>query len=389
MTHFDLQFSKLICFCQLNLSVGDSLSVNTEESTYEFALNFAKFAVTVTNIPVNIVVTEKGKVSQSVPVDPDLLDIQRPPVKSQIMCRILDLNDYEYECNKDPDEIAASVVAINKFALLSEPLDLKRRIAVPWTIVAYPSRNFVEKTFANLTQNEVLAYFAKLLRLDNPNMIKYWANEAGLLNYREKELNSTKDKTIVLKNRQSKLTTQIVDGANWSSNYITLKDNRSFFNFLPSQNIHTNLKNDATKGHIEASRDFYLFGKLIQKATFNILNGRVVSYDAEIGKETLDAYFSTDDNANVVSSIYLCDEQSLESKYILKAAHPFYSFENTTSIILGGAIQDSLRDINDEVDLDSIKVNQAIARVAIPVGDDFTEVSVGELHILKDGSFQI
>ena len=130
MTNFDLQFSKLICFSQLNLTSGDSLSINTEESTYDFALNLAKFAATITNVTVNIVVTIEGKVSQTVPVDPDLLDIQRPSITSQVMCRIFDLNNFLYENNANLDEIYNNVVEISKFALLSEPIDLKRRIAI-------------------------------------------------------------------------------------------------------------------------------------------------------------------------------------------------------------------------------------------------------------------
>jgi len=239
MTNFDLQLSKLICFSQLNLKSGDSLSINSEESTYSFALNLAKFATKVTNLSVTIVVTENGKVSQTVPVEPNLLDIQKPKVNTQIMCRILDLNNFNYLANEDLDNISNNVIEISKYNLLSEPIDLKRRIAIPWTIVAYPSKEFVKHAFADISDNEVLAYFAKLLRFDNENMINYWRNQSTLLQYRTNQLNALNN-FIEFKNRTSKFKAFIADDSKWISNYITLKNGRSFFNFLPSQNVHNN-----------------------------------------------------------------------------------------------------------------------------------------------------
>ncbi len=389
MTNFDLQFSKLICFSQLNLTSGDLLSINSEESTYSFALDLAKFATKITNLPVTIVVTEDGKVTQSVPVEPDLLDIQKPQVKTQIMCRILDLDKFIYLSDEEPDSLNKSVIDISKFGLLSEPIDLKRRIAIPWTIVAYPSKKFVEHAFGVLSENEVLAYFAKLLRFDNENMIQYWVNQSCLLNYRSNELNSIKDKTIIFKNRTSKFQATIIDGANWASNYITLKNNRSFYNFLPSQNIHTNIESDSFNGHIEASRDFILFGSLVRNATFNIKDGYVVSYNAEAGKAALDAFFNSDENSRVVSAIVLNDEESIESKYINKGTHPLFSLEHTSSIILGGAMEDSLRNFDEDTNLDNIKVNQSLVKLSIPVGDVFTSISIGELTVINEGSFII
>lgn len=388
MTNFDLQLSKLICFSQLNLKSGDSLSINSEESTYSFALNLAKFATKVTNLSVTIVVTENGKVSQTVPVEPNLLDIQKPKVNTQIMCRILDLNNFNYLANEDLDNISNNVIEISKYNLLSEPIDLKRRIAIPWTIVAYPSKEFVKHAFADISDNEVLAYFAKLLRFDNENMINYWRNQSTLLQYRTNQLNALNN-FIEFKNRTSKFKAFIADDSKWISNYITLKNGRSFFNFLPSQNVHNNFDYKSFEGHIEASRDFYLFGKLVKNATFNFKNGKVISYKASQNKEALDTYFNCDDCANVVSSIFLCDEETIESKFITKGTHPIFSFENTTSIVLGGASQDSLTNFHDQTNLDNININQSLVRLAIPIGDVFTDISISNTPIIKEGNFVI
>ncbi len=386
MTNFDLQLTKLICFNQLNLKSGDSLSINTEESTYSFSLEFAKFATKITNLPVNIVVTENGKVSQTVPVEPNLLDIQKPQVKTQLMCRILDLGKFPYLNNKKLEEITKSVIDISEYGLLSEPIDLKRRIAIPWTIVAYPSKEFVKHAFFESSETEALAYFAKLLRFDNENMINYWNNQATLLQYRENHLNSLNN-FIEFKSRNSKFKAFLAEGSKWSSNYITLKNKRSFFNFLPTQNIHNNFDYKSFNGHIEASRDFFLFGKLVKGATFNLKDGEVTSFNAIENKEALDAYFNCDTSSSVISSISLCDEESIESKYIVKNAHPLYSFENCTTITLGGATQDSLINLDEDTDLDKLNINQSLVKLAIPIGDTSCVVSVGGNVIIKEGNF--
>ncbi|MGD1821165.1 MAG: aminopeptidase [Pleomorphochaeta sp.] len=388
MTNFDLQLSKLICFSQLNLKPGDSLSINSEESTYPFSLELAKFAAKITNIPVNIVVTENGKVTQTVPVEPNLLDIQKPQVTTQIMCRILDLNNFNYLNSEDITKISNNIIKISEYGILSEPIDLKRRIAIPWTIVPYPSKEFVKHAFIDMSENEALAYFAKLLRFDNENMIQYWINQATLLSYRVNILNSLNN-YIEFKNRTSKFKAFLIKDGNWASNFITLKNKRSFYNFLPSQNIHNNFDCKSFEGHIEASRDFYLFGKLIKNASFNFKNGEVISYKAETNKEALEAFFECDKNANKVSSIYLTDEETLESKYITKGTHPLYSFENTTSIILGGATQDSLANFDEDTNLDKININQSLVKLAIPIGDVFSKINIGDTTVIKDGNFVI
>lgn len=387
MTNFDLQLSKLICFSQLNLKSGDSLSINSEESTYNFALDLAKFATKITNLEVTIVVTENGKVSQSVPVEPNLLDIQKPKVNSQIMCRILDLSKVIYLNNDiNLDDISNNILEINKYNLLSEPIDLKRRIAIPWTIVPYPSRKFVKHTFFDMSEAEALAYFAKLLRFDNENMVQYWTNQATLLNYRTTGLNGLNN-YIEFKNKNSKFKAFLLNDSLWKSNFITLNNKRSFYNFLPSQSIHNNFDYTTFNGHIEATRDFYLFGKLVKKATFNIKDGKVISYKAQENKEALDTYFNCDENANIVSSIYLSDEETIESKYLTKNTHPLYSLETSTSIILGGASQYCLSNFDDDYDLDKNNVNQSIVKLAIPIGDNNTKITLGDKIIINEGNF--
>jgi len=386
MTNFDLQLTKLICFNQLNLKSGDSLSINTEESTYSFALEFSKFATKITNLPINIVVTENGKVSQTVPVEPNLLDIQKPQVKTQIMCRILDLAKFPYLNQVDLENIINSVVNISKYGILSEPIDLKRRIAIPWTIVAYPSKEFVKHAFFEGSETEALAYFAKLLRFDNENLISYWNNQATLLQYRVSELNSLNN-FIEFKSRNSKFKASMAEGSNWASNYITLKNKRSFYNFLPTQNMHNNFDYTSFNGHIEASRDFFLFGKLVKGASFNFKNGEITSFNANENKEALEAFFKCDTTSSYVSGISICDEDSIESKYIMKNAHPLYSFENCTSIILGGATQDSLINLDEETDLDKLNINQSLVKLAIPIGDTSSNISIGGKIIVKEGNF--
>lgn len=389
MTNFDIKFSQLICFSQLNLQVGDSLSINTEESTYSFALNLAKFAATITNLPVNIVVTEEGKVSQTVPVDPDILEIQRPKEQLQVMCRILDLNSFFNKKNNDPEKIIKSVVEISKHGILSEPIDLKRRIAVPWTVVVYPTKEFVEKTFSKLNKNEVKAFFAKLLRLDSENMVQYWLNQSNLLDYRIQSLNSLHASSISINNNNSKFEGHIVKNSLWKSNFVKLNNNRSFYNFLPAQSVHNNIQSNSSFAHLKASRDFFLFGQLVENASFNIKDGKVVSFKATKGEDALSSYFKSDETANVVSGISLCDEDTVESKYLRKNAHPLYSLENTTSIILGGAMPDSLSSLSEDVDLESFKINQSLVKLAIPIGDTNTSIKVGATEIYKEGEFLI
>ncbi|MGH4037420.1 MAG: aminopeptidase [Sphaerochaeta sp.] len=383
---FDL-YAQLVCNGQLKLRVADVLSINTEESTYDFALLLARKACNITKLTVNIVVTKDGKVTEEVPMEPEILDFQKPNPGTPVMCRIMDLSDYTYYTLDDPHDLEKNLVEINKYGNLSEPLVLNRRISVPWCTVAFPSLTFAQALLKDVEQGDQHRLLEVLMRLDQEDPEVYWENQANLLSYRKKLVSSMGDGIITLDNSKTNLVTKILDKANWAGGHCKLRNNRTFYHKLPSQNIHTTLDNKASDGTFAASRNFHLFGKVVKNASFNVENGRVTSFSASEGYDALNAYFASDENANIVSGIALSDVDTVESQYLSTNIHPFFSMENTTSIILGGIHIDTLESIFDDKELESMNIDESLVQLIIPVGDSNTRVTINGQVVIDEGIF--
>lgn len=384
---FDL-YAQLVCNGQLKLRVADVLSINTEESTYDFAMLLARKACNITKLTVNIVVTKNGKVIEEVPMDPDLLDIHKPNPGIPVMCRIVDFSTYTYFSLDDPHTIENNLVEINNFGNLSDPLVLNRRISVPWCTIIMPSLTFAQALLNEVEQGDQIRLLEVLYRLDQEDPEVYWENQANLLTYRKNLVNSMGDGIISVANSNTNLVSKICAKTNWAGGHTVLRNNRTFYHKLPSQNIHTTLDNKSSDGTIVASRPFHLFGQVVKNAIFNVENGVVTSFSASEGYEALNTYFKSDKNANIVSGIALSDEDSIESQYLSTNVHPFFAMENSISIILGGINIDTLASLFDNSDLEDLNIDESLVQLVIPIGDKETRVSIDGQVVMDEGIFQ-
>lgn len=383
---FDI-YAQLVCTGQLKLRVSDILSINSEESTYDFALLLARKACNITKLTVNIVVTKNGKVIEEVPMEPEILDIHKPHPGSPVMCRILNLEEYKYYSIDNPSKVSNNLIEINKFGNLSEPLVLNRRISVPWTTVVFPSLSFAQALLNEAEQGDQLRLLEVLYRLDQDDPEVYWDNQSTLISFRKNKLNELGDGIISFKNNSSYFTAKILNKANWAGGMIKLRSNREFYHKLPSQNIHTTLDNKSCDGTITASRDFHLFGQVVKDATFEINQGRVTQFSASQGYEALNTFFESDVNSNIVSGIALSDEDSIESQYLSINTHPIFAMENTSSIIFGGINIDTLDSLFNNSDLDELNIEESLIQLIVPIGTRDTIISINGQTVINEGNF--
>ena len=115
----------------LKLRQGDALSVNTEEVFLEQAKYLANKAIEITGANVKIVVTENGKPSDVIEFDsPQQLTTQ---LTGLAMVRIVGKTGITSE---NPDDITSgNLPFIHKLGHLAEPLEIGRRIVVPWCVI--------------------------------------------------------------------------------------------------------------------------------------------------------------------------------------------------------------------------------------------------------------
>lgn len=364
------RYARLVITAQLKLMEGDTLSINTESSTIQFARLLAKEATLSTRQTVMIVEINHGKVVQAYPIDPAEKEIFRPPVRMVVMCHLIDLDSKPYLANIDLNQAKDEVATLSQFGMLSEPVFLDRRIAVPWANIPYPGYSWAAQLLGkHASDEEMWKLFSALYRLENDWASSFWEEQGMMLEYRKQRLNALGESHLTLEGDGWTMNANQARQTIWAGGRSKLSNNRSFVPILPMQSIHTSVDCTSAQGSFIASRPFQVLGTEVVGARFTIKDGKVVAYQAEQGENALAAFFAVDEGARTVSEISLADNDTMESRYLGKSIHPHFAKELTTSVVFGGFSIDVLTTQQTDEDVDASNLCRSLVRLEIPVGD--------------------
>lgn len=389
------RYARLIIEIQLKLQRGDALSINTEHSTMGFARMLATQACESTMQTVNIVETNHGKVAQVLEFDPVEHRIKRPPVTGYVMCHLFDLDSAPYVTEAKVTSLTEEVGKLGLYGLLSDPVFLDRRIAVPWANIPLPGPLWAMQLLGKAASEEDMwSLFSKIYRLEDDHGLKFWLDQANLLQYRKQVLTKKGKLSLDITANNCKLQTTLADRTKWTGGSSTVSSGRTFMPSLPMQHIHASLDSSMTEGTVHSARPFLLLGKVVEDATFTIEKGNVVSYTAKRGKEALDAYFAVDEGASVVSGLSMADNDTIESRYLTKAIHPHFNHDSTTSLVLGGFSLNTLTDQSTDEEIAASRLGRSLVRLVLPMGSDSLSIQATDeqdqaISLMREGVFEL
>jgi aminopeptidase len=389
MDQREMKYAELVIKRQLQLRRGEALSINTESSTIEFARLLGKLAAEVTIQAVQIVETEKGRIKQVYPIEPKENEALRPKTTGLVMCHIVDLDDCPYYSEESPVDIAKDVVQLGKFGLLAEPVELDRRLAYPWANIPYPGANWgLQYLGETATEDDLWNLFTALYRLDTKDPDRFWEDQGLMLAYRKKRLNAIKPEKLEVVGDGWSFTCALAKATEWTGGEQRTSSNRTFYSILPVQHLYATIDGTSANGTLASTRPFLLLGKQVVGASFTLKDGKAIAWSAEKGAEALDAFFTIDDGARVLSELSLADEDTLESRHLSRGVHPLFNKAMTTHVGFGGFALDTLSRHITEEELSSLHLNQSLVRMDVPMGSRSLSVTAvdpdGTRHILVD-----
>jgi len=389
MDQRETQYAELIIKRQLQLRRGESLSINTESSTIDFARLLAKLASEVTIEAVQIVETSGGRIKQVYPIEPKENEALRPKTTGYVMCHIVDLDDSPYYSEEKPADIAKDVVSLGKFGILAEPVELDRRLAFPWANIPYPGANWgLQYLGEDATEQDLWNLFSALFRLDDKNPDRFWESQGLMLSYRKRKLNALKPEHLEVIGDGWAFTCTLAKATQWAGGEQVAGKERKFFSTLPIQHLFATIDGTSANGTISSSRPFLLLGKQVSGATFTLKDGKAIAWSAEKGCDALDAFFAVDEGAKVLSELSIADEDTLESRHLSSGVHPLFNKSMTTHIGFGGFSLDTLSRHITEDELETFHLNQSLVRMDVPIGSRSLSVITieadGSRHILMD-----
>lgn len=290
--------------------------------------------------------------------------------------------------NIDPDKIAKSASLKRTTKPIYKEKQLKSEI--PWCIACVPNKKWAQKLFPD--SNDALKDFwdclAKICMFDKEDPIAEWDNFLDKQREMADKLNNLQISKLYYKNDLgTDLTIELCEKALWQN-----ASSGEWIVNIPSYETFTTPDYRKTNGVVYSSKPLIYNGQTIDKFWVEFKDGKVVNYDAEVGKDTLKGVIESDDYSCYLGEVALVDYDSPISNTNIVFGTTLIDENASCHIALGSGFLECLENGNDLKDdeLEDLGFNKSKNHVDFMIGtEDLTieaDTKEGHITIMENGN---
>lgn len=220
--------------------------------------------------------------------------------------------------------------------------------AVNWLVIAAPTRAWVQKVFPDMAPDEAIDAMwdtiFKICRIDQPDPVAAWKQHSDNLNARTEALNARRYDALHFKNAETDITVGLPEGHLWRGGGLSSQGGIDFVPNIPTEEVFSMPHRERVNGTVTSSKPLSYGGKLIDKFTLKVENGRVVDYSAVNNQDTLQGLLETDDNAAFFGEIALVSKQSPIAQVNRLFFDTLYDENAASHLALGQAYRMTMQD---------------------------------------------
>lgn len=218
-----------------------------------------------------------------------------------------------------------------------------------WSIVAVPTAPWAKKVFPQYEEERALnalwdAVLVSVHISDANDPVEEWnrhnealARHAELLNrYRFRSLHFTNEKG-------TDLTVELVPDHVWEGGCAKAKNGAVFNPNMPTEEVFTMPHRLGVNGRVYATKPLSYQGKLIEGFWFDFKDGRVASFGAEQGEETLKHMVGFDEGSHHLGEVALVPYDSPISKSGILFRNTLFDENASCHLALGASYPENLR----------------------------------------------
>ena len=307
--------------------------------------------------------------------------------------------DPELLKNIDPKKIAAnnksSSIALKEFR------NYTMNDIVPWCVVSIPTKSWAKRVFPNLTEDEAVEklwdaiFSATRINLDDP--VKAWKDHMKNLKEKVDFLNSKNLKSLhYTASNGTDLVVELPEGHIWAGGGAVNSKGVEFAPNMPTEEVFTMPLKTGVNGVVYSTKPLNYGGKLIDEFRLTFKDGKVIDFDAKVGKETLEDLLNIDEGAKYLGEVALVPFNSPISQANIVFLNTLFDENASCHFAFGKAYPTNIKGgekMTDE-ELEKHGVNNSLTHVDFMIGtEDMSivgETKTGEkIQIFKDGNWNI
>ena len=314
------EYAKLVVKIGVNLQSGQGLEISCpiEKKDFAVALTKAGYLAGASIVRVHWNDEDIDKLSYTFAKTEDLAKVPKWLVDSKNelveknFCYIAVSADNP-EAFKDIPSEKLFAVAKAKSSALKKYSDNIMSNAIRWCVVSVPTKEWAKKVFPSSLdpEKELSKQIERAMRLDYKNPVQAWQEHIETLNKRANFLNEQRFSYLLFSNS---IGTNLKVGL--SQNHVWLcaeekaKDGFKFVANMPTEEIFTAPHKDKVDGVLKSAMPLCINGQIIDNFTIEFKKGKIVSFSAEKGYDTLKQLIETDNGTKRLGEVALIGKNS-------------------------------------------------------------------------------
>lgn len=289
---------------------------------------------------------------------------------------------------KDIDPEKIQEVNRAKSKVLNPLMKYRMNDIVSWTIISAPTYGWAKQVFPD-SENPIADLWEAIFettRVNKEDPIKSWNDNINLLVEKSKWLNEQKFTHLHYTNSKgTDLTIGLPKGHIWRAAFTKNAKGEDFVPNMPTEEVYTLPHKDDVNGKVYSAKPLANAGNIIDEFWIEFKDGKVVDFDAKVGKEALKSLLDRDgDNSKRLGEVALVPNDSPISNSNILFFNTLFDENASCHIALGAAYPTTIEGGQDLSDEELLKrgVNRSTVHADFMIGTKDLNIK----GIKEDGS---
>lgn len=271
---------------------------------------------------------------------------------------------------------------------------------VKWLVVSSPSEAWAKSVFPELSPEQAIdklwQNIFKATRVDLEDPVKEWQDHDQRLKKYEHFLNQNHFEKLHYQADGTDLEVYLNPHHVWVGGSAKSADGDVFMANIPTEEVFTMPHAFKVNGVLSSTKPLFYMGNIIDQMTFRFQDGKVVDYEAKVGKDVLDIMMGMDEGARRLGEVAIVQDDSPISNTGILFKETLFDENASCHFAFGNAYTENIdyaEELTSEV-MKKVGMNESIIHVDFMVGGpsltiDGYKADGTKITLLKDGNWVI